>query len=406
MEQLDLMATSTFGLEAVVARELGDLGYDARIGQAGRIMFRGDESAICRSNLWLRSAERVLLRVASFEAPDFEALFERTRELPWERWLGADASFPVTGRSVKSQLSSVPACQRCVKKAIVERLMSAHHTTVLDETGPVYAVEVALLNDTATLTIDTSGAGLGKRGYRPLVGKAPLRETLAAAMVQLSFWRPDRPMLDPFCGSGTIPIEAAMIGRNIAPGLGREFAAERWPGVAEPLWLAAREDAREAARPALPVRIIGTDIDDEVLSLARYHAKRAGVADDIHFQQRAFADLQSSQDYGCMICNPPYGKRLGDDAEAEAIHRRMPDVLRRLETWSHFILTAYPDFEDLIGQKADRRRKLFSGGVEVTYYQFHGPRPPKGGVKAPPRTAALEQAESARVEPPAAVFGG
>ena len=406
MEQFDLMATSTFGLEAVVARELGDLGYEARTVQGGRVLFGGDVSAICRTNLWLRAAERVLLRVGSFESPDFEELFERTREIPWERWLEPDAAFPVRGRSVKSTLSSVPACQRCVKKAIVERLMSAHHTTVLDETGPKYAIEIALLDDTATLTIDTSGVGLGKRGYRPLVGKAPLHETLAAAMVQLSFWRPDRPLLDPFCGSGTIPIEAAMIGRNIAPGLGREFAAQRWPGVASEVWHEARVEARDLVRPAVPVRIIATDIDEEVLSLARYHARRAGVDDDIHFQQHAFADLQSSQEYGCMICNPPYGKRMGDDAEAEDIHRCMPDVLRRLGTWSHFILTAYPDFEGLIGQKADRRRKLFSGGVEVTYYQFHGPRPPKGGPPTVPRALSSEPFEPAPREQPVAVFGG
>jgi len=378
MEQLDFMATSTFGLEAVVSRELSDLGYEARIVQAGRILFSGDESAICRTNLWLRSADRVLLRVASFEAADFEALFERTRELPWERWLGVDALFPVTGRSVKSQLSSVPACQRCVKKAIVERLMSAHNTETLDETGPKYAVEIALLDNLATLTIDTSGRGLGKRGYRPLVSKAPLRETLAAGMVMLSFWRPDRPLLDPFCGSGTIPIEAALIGRNMAPGLGRDFVAESWPGVAPQLWADAREEARDLVKPALPVRIIGTDIDDEVLSLARYHAKLAGVADDIHFQQLPFDELQSSQQYGCVICNPPYGIRLGEGAMVEQLHRKMPDVLKRLDTWSHFILTAYPEFEALLGQKADRRRKFFSGGVEVMYYQFHGPRPARG----------------------------
>jgi len=380
MEQLDLMATATFGLEAVVARELGDLGHKAEIVQGGRILFRGDASAICRANLWLRTAERVLLRVGSFPSRDFEALFERTRDVPWERWLGPDAAFPVRGRSVKSTLTSVPACQRCVKKAIVERLMSAHNTTTLDETGPTFGVEVALLEDTATLTIDTSGAGLGRRGYRPLVGKAPLRETLAAAMVLLSFWRPDRPLLDPFCGSGTIPIEAALIGRNIAPGLERRFAAEDWPAVDAKLWQDVRDEARDLVRDPLHERIIGTDIDDEALSLARYHAKRAGVEDDIHFQQRAFEDLKSSRQYGCLICNPPYGLRLGDDDEAVALHRRMPDVLRRLETWSHFILTAWPDFEALIGQRADRRRKLYSGGIEVTYYQFHGPRPPRDGA--------------------------
>ena len=376
MEQYDLMATSTFGLESVVARELADLGYEGQIVQGGRILFRGPAPALCRANLWLRSADRVLLRVGSFEARDFEQLFERTRELPWERWMGAEAAFPVTGRSVKSQLSSVPACQRCVKKAIVERLLSAHRVATLPETGPTYAVEVALLEDAATLTIDTSGPGLGKRGYRPLTGMAPLRETLAAGMIMLSFWRPGRPLIDPFCGSGTIPIEAALIGRNMAPGLTRRFTAETWPALDGQLWQGARDEARDLARENLPLRIIGTDIDKDALSPARYHAARAGVGDDIHFQQRAFEDLSSNHQYGCVICNPPYGMRSGDLAEAERLGRLMPDVLRRLDTWSHFILTAYPNFEALIGQQADRRRKLFSGGLEVTYYQFHGPKPP------------------------------
>ncbi len=240
-------------------------------------------------------------------------------------------------------------------------------------------MEVALLNDQATLTIDTSGPGLHKRGYRPLTAHAPLKETLAAAMVLLSVWRPERPLIDPFCGSGTIPIEAALIGRRLAPGMGRSFAAEAWPRLPGALWEAARQQAREAALPELPARIIGTDIDDGVLGMARFHAEKAGVAADIHFQQRTFAELSSKRPYGCVICNPPYGERMGRAAEALALHRAMPDIFRRLKTWSFFILTALPDFEAVIGQTATRRRKLYNGRIECTYYQFLGPKP--GGEK-------------------------
>jgi 23S rRNA (guanine2445-N2)-methyltransferase / 23S rRNA (guanine2069-N7)-methyltransferase len=373
--QLDLIATSTFGLEAVVARELQSLGYEVRIIQPGRILFAGDESDICRANLWLRAADRVLIRLGTFEARDFGQLFDRTRAIAWEDWLRADAEFPVSGRSIKSQLSSVPACQKIVKKAVVERLKTAYHSDWFAETGPKYSIEVALLNDQATLTIDTSGPGLHKRGYRPLTGKAPLKETLAAALVMLSVWRPERPLIDPLCGSGTIPIEAALIGRNMAPGLYRTFSAESWPRLPPPLWEAARQEARAAARPDLPARIIGTDADEGALSLARFHAEKAGVATDIHFQQKTFADLSSKRSYGCVICNPPYGQRLGQSAETVALHRAMPDVFRRLKTWSFFILTALPDFEAVVGQSATRRRKLYNGPIECTYYQFLGPKP-------------------------------
>ncbi|HXT60792.1 MAG TPA: bifunctional 23S rRNA (guanine(2069)-N(7))-methyltransferase RlmK/23S rRNA (guanine(2445)-N(2))-methyltransferase RlmL, partial [Pirellulales bacterium] len=315
------------------------------------------------------------VRLGAFEATDFGQLFDRTYALPWEQWLGADAAFPVNGRSVKSQLSSVPACQKIVKKAIVEKLKSVYGGVWLEETGPLYTAEVALLDDIATLTLDTSGAGLHKRGYRTLVGEAQLKETMAAALVMLSFWRPDRQLVDPFCGSGTIPIEAALIGRNMAPGLNRSFAAESWPAISAAFWEAAREEARESIEPDLPLRIIGTDNSEEALSLARYHAEQAGVAEQIHFQQRDFHDLTSKKEHGCVICNPPYGERLGDHDELEDLYRSMPTVLRRLKTWSHYILTAYPDFESLVGRKADRRRKLYNARIECTYYQFYGPKP-------------------------------
>jgi len=377
VSSLELIATATFGLEAVVARELNALGYEAEIIQPGRVLFAGDAEAVCRANLWLRCADRVLLRLGAFDAGDFGVLFDRTYALPWEQWIPADGAFPVRGRSVKSQLSSVPACQRIVKKAIAEKLLAAHGAASLPETGAAYTVDVALLDDVATLTLDTTGAGLNKRGYRPLAGPAPLKETLAAALVLLSFWKPDRPLVDPFCGTGTIPIEAAMIGRNLAPGAGRRFAAEDWTAPAAPLWEAARAEARDAALPSLPVRILGTDVDEAALKMARFHAAKAGVENDIHFQQGDFADLTSRREYGCLICNPPYGERMGDREQVRDLYRSMPNVLRRLKTWSHYILTARAGFETLVGRPADRRRKLFNGRIECTYYQFHGPRPPR-----------------------------
>ncbi len=372
---LDLIATSTFGLEAVVARELTALGYQSRTIQPGRMLFQGGESAICRANLWLRAADRVLLRLGVFQATDFGTLFDQTYAVPWDEWIPPDAEFPVTGRSHKSQLSSVPACQKIVKKAVVEKLKAAHHVSTLPETGPRRVIEVALLEDQATLTLDTTGPGLHKRGYRPLVGQAPLKETLAAAMVLLSFWRPERPLIDPFCGTGTIPIEAALIGRNLAPGLHRGFAAESWPRLPQLSWQRAREEARELARPDIPGTILGSDVDEESLRLARQNAAKAGVARDIRFQRKAFAELSSDEQYGCVICNPPYGERLGERDEIEGLYRSMPEVLRRLKTWSHYILAAHPDFQALVGQSADRRRKLFNGRIPCTLYQFHGPRP-------------------------------
>jgi len=375
MPELQLIATCAFGLEAVVIRELADLGYEGRGLRTGAVEFNGDAAAVCRANLWLRSADRVLIRMGAFPATDFGQLFDQTSSLPWEEWIPPQAAFPVKGRSLKSQLSSVPACQKIVKKALVEKLKSAHRVPALDETGPTMSVEVALLKDEATLTLDTTGPSLHKRGYRRLVADATLKETLAAAMVMLSFWRPERPLWDPFCGVGTIPIEAALIGRRIAPGLTRSFAAEEWPTFDSNLWTAAREQARDVQQPALEERIHGTDHDGRVLSMARHHAHEAGVDADIHFQQKDFADIRSSREHGCLITNPPYGERLSHDREIEALYRSMPDIFRRLPTWSHYILSARDDFERLVGQQADRRRKLYNGRIRCTLYQYHGPKP-------------------------------
>ena len=396
----DLIATAASGTEAIVKRELAALGYEGRTTTPGRLLFRGDAAAICRTNLWLRVAERILIRVGSFPAADFEALFEGTKSLPWEQWLPRDAEFPVQGRSHRSQLTSVPACQRSVKRAVVERLRAAHGCEELPETGATYSIEISLREDVATLTLDTTGVGLHKRGYRTLVGEAQLRETLAAAMIDLTFWRPGRVLADPFCGTGTIPIEAAMKGRNIAPGLNREFACEGWPTLDGKLWKHERQAAREAVLPALEERLLAYDIDGETLSLARYHAQQAGVADDIHWQERPFSELRAKAEYGCIVTNPPYGERMGDDREIVELYRSFPLVLRRLPTWSHYILSSRPDLELLVGQRAARRRKLYNGPLECTYYQFHGPRPP---AEWESRSSEVTQGEGVSIDEGASV---
>lgn len=387
METFTLIATATFGLESVVSRELEVLGYESETTRPGWLAFRGDATAIARSNLWLRASDRVLIEMNTFPADDFGVLFDATRATPWERFLPANASFPVRGRSVKSQLSSVPACQRIVKKAIVERLKEAHKVETLPEDGPSFPIEIALLKDQATLTLDTSGSGLHKRGYRSLSGPAPLKETLAAGLILLSFWDRERPFLDPFCGTGTLPIEAALMAKNRAPGIAREFAAESWPSLPAKVWADAREEARALETPRSPRPILGSDQDAKVLELARSHASQAGVAEDIRFECKPFAAIRSDDTHGCLIANPPYGDRLGEASEVRELYRSMPAVLRRFKTWSHYILTSSRELEKLFGQKADRRRKLYNGPIECTYYQFIGPRP--GGKPRPGREAAF-----------------
>jgi putative N6-adenine-specific DNA methylase len=377
MAKIELIATATFGLEAIVAREIQTLGYqDIRIENA-RVSFTADESAVCRTNLWLRSADRVLIKVGEFKALSFEDLFEGVKALPWPEWLPENANFPVEGKSIKSKLFSVPDCQAIVKKAIVEKLKQRYHTVWFEETGPKYTIEVALLKDIATLTIDTSGIGLHKRGYRKLSSEAPLKETLAAAMISLSFWNPDRVLLDPFCGSGTIPIEAGLIGLNIAPGLKREFAAQSWPQIPPFLWERAREEALDSIKQDLKLKIIGTDIDAAVIDLARYHLKLAGLEGQIHIQRLPVAELRNHHKYGCIICNPPYGERLSNPKEIEKLYLEMKNVFGLLDTWSFYIITSYPGFERLFGRRADRRRKLYNGRIECQYYQYYGPRPTK-----------------------------
>lgn len=377
MPRFDLIATATFGLENVVARELEQLGYsDCRVSD-GRVVFQGDETDIARCNLWLRSADRVLIRVGEFPAPDFGALFDQTTELPWADLLPMDAKFPVKGRSVRSKLHAVPKVQGVTKKAIVESLKKKYNRFHFDETGAEYIIEVSLLKDVATLTIDTTGAGLHKRGYRQVVGQAPLRETMAAGLLQLSYWNEERPLIDPFCGSGTIPIEAALIGRNIAPGLQRSFAAEDWRWFDRSIWKEQRTAARDVRRRNLPAPIMAYDHDPSAVRHARRCATDAGVGGSIRFEEQEVSELRSPLEYGCIVTNPPYGERLGETEEVEAVYRVMGQVFERLSTWSVYVLTSYRDFERHFGRRAGRRRKLYNGRLQCQYYQYPGPRPPR-----------------------------
>ncbi|MFA6308930.1 MAG: class I SAM-dependent RNA methyltransferase [Clostridia bacterium] len=376
MSKIHLIATSAFGIEAVVGRELKRLGFDDQFIENGRVTFSGDIDSICKTNLWLRSADRVLIKVGEFSALTFDELFEKTKALPWYDWIPENAEFPVEGKSINSQLSSVPDCQAIVKKAIVEKMKQKYKRDWFDETGPKYKIEVGLLKDMATLTIDTSGPGLHKRGYRRLAGSAPLKETMACALLQLSRWNKDRVLVDPLCGSGTIPIEAALIGLNIAPGIKRSFVSESWPIIPKTSWEAAREEAHDLIERDTELRISGSDIDEEEISLARHHAKEAGVDAKIHLQRMDMNDLKSRYKYGFIVCNPPYGERLGEMAEAEELYRQMGKVFKTLDTWSYYVLTSHPDFEKLFARRADRKRKLYNGKILCNYFQFYGP-PPK-----------------------------
>lgn len=377
MSYLELIATSTFGLEAVVAQEVKELGYHDITVENGKVTFLGDWEALCRANLWLRVADRVRLKVGEFKAVTFEELFEQTKALPWPELIPGDAEFPVEGKSVKSGLFSVPDCQAIVKKAVVESMKKKYQCQWFEEKGPLYKIEVALLKDTVTLTLDTSGAGLHKRGYREHGSIAPLKETLAAALVKLANWRPDMILVDPFCGSGTIPIEAALIGQNVAPGMNREFVSESWPNIPRNLWRMARKETHDLAKFDQPLEIIGTDIDDKVIRLARKNAFEAGVDQGIHFQEMSFSQFRSRKKYGKFICNPPYGERLGDLKEVENLYKEMGRFFKEFDTWSHYILSSHPDFERLLGERATKRRKLYNGNIKVHYYQYYGPKPQK-----------------------------
>ncbi len=386
---MNLIAATAFGLEAITKRELIALGFDAQVIQPGRIRFTGDWSAICQANLWLRTADRVMIEALNFPAADFDALFDTIKAFDFSQFLPVNAAFPVTGKSRLSQLTSVPAIQRTVKKALVESLQRFHQTETLPEDGPTYPFEIALLDDVATLTIDTSGPSLHKRGYRRLAAEAPIKETLAAAMIDLSVWNPARLLVDPFCGSGTIPIEAAMIGMNIAPGLYRNFVSSDWPVIPAQAWIDAKQAARDSIAREVHLQIIGSDRDPAVLEMARFHAEKAGVAHQIHFKTASFEDLESQRQYGCIVTNPPYGERLEDLQRLQHLYFNIPVVMQRLPTWSLFLITNFPHFEKLVEQRATRRRKLYNGRLECTYYQYLGPRPPKDWEEATDSLAPL-----------------
>ena len=374
--KLELIATATFGLEAVVKREIEALGYKIIRSEDAKITYMGDERAIARSNLWLRSADRVLLKMGEFKALEFEALFQQTKAIAWEDIIPADGKFTVTGTSVKSKLHSVPACQSIVKKAIVERLGSFYCIDRFEETGAEYTVKVTILKDRVTLTIDTSGTGLHKRGYRVCDVAAPIKETLAAAMVQLSFWKAGRLLVDPCCGSGTIPIEAAMIGRNIAPGLNRKFASQEWDIIPPEIWKEERKAAFEAIDYDADIRIKASDISGRAVEAAIENAAEAGVDDCIEFKKMDMARLTAEEEGGIVITNPPYGERIGEKKQIEAIYSAYNEFYRKNPTWSLFMVTTDKEVENKIfGKAADRRRKLYNGRLEVCYYQFHGQKP-------------------------------
>ena len=373
--KLELIATATFGLEAVVRREIEALGYRIIKTEDGKVTYMGDERAIVRSNLWLRTADRVLLKMAEFSAVEVEELFQQTKGLPWEQLIPLDGRFTVTGTSVKSKLHSVPACQKIVKKAIVEKLKEFYGVEVFEETGAEYTVKASLLKDRVTLTVDTSGTGLHKRGYRISDVAAPIKETLAAAMIQLSFWKKDRILVDPCCGSGTIPIEAAMIGRNIAPGLNRTFACEGWDFIPANLWKEERKAAFDNMNYEQPLDIYGYDINSKAVKAAQENAAEAGVDDCIQFCRADIRNLNSEGDNGIIITNPPYGKRIGEEDEISEIYEALKKFFKENRDWSLFMITTDKEVEKkVMGRKADRRRKLYNGRLETCYYQFHGER--------------------------------
>jgi putative N6-adenine-specific DNA methylase len=375
MGKYQLIATAAMGLEAIVAKEVRSLGYECEV-ENGKVTFEGDESAIARCNLWLRTADRIKIKVAEFKAYTFDELFEKTKALAWENYLPEDAEFPVIGKSVKSKLFSVSDCQAIVKKAVVERMKKHYRrNSWFDETGALYRIEVALLKDKATITIDASGQGLHKRGYRVGQGEAPLKETLAAALVLLTNWKPDRPFLDPFCGSGTIPIEAALIGQNIAPGFNREFVSEGWTWIPSKVWDDARNEAEDLANYDQPLDISGTDIDHRMVKIAEENAFEAGLGDLIQFKQMQVRDISVKKEYGVIVGNPPYGERLGDKKAVEHMYKEMGQAFAKLDTWSIYMLTSNENFEQFYGKPATKKRKLFNGFIRTDLYQFWGRKP-------------------------------
>ena len=379
MKTYELVVPCHFGLEAVLKKEIYDLGYEIQEVSDGRVSFIGDAEAICRANIFLRTAERVLIQVGKFKAATFEELFQGIKSLPWEAYIPADGRFWVKkASSVKSKLFSPSDIQSVAKKAMVERMKQHYDTEWFSEDGAPYPVRIFLLKAEVTLTLDTSGDSLHKRGYRTMTSRAPLTETLAAALLLLTPWRPERILVDPFCGSGTFPIEAAMIAAGIAPGANRTFTAEQWTNVIDrQLWYECVKEAEEAVNTDIQVDIQGYDIDPEVIRAARENAKRAGVEQLIHFQQRPVAELRHPKKYGFLVTNPPYGERLEEKSALPALYGQIGEAYRGLDSWSMFLITGYEDAERYIGRKADKNRKIYNGMLKTYFYQFMGPKPPK-----------------------------
>ena len=376
MEQFELIVPTLFGNEAFAVRELKRLGYDDIHTEDGRVTFKGDENAICRANMWLRCGERVLIKVGEFNALTFDELFENTKALDWSRFIPKNGAFPVKGYCLKSQLASMRDCQAIIKKAVADKLCAKYETEWLPEDEEAYQIQFSVMKDKVTLMIDTSGDGLHKRGYRRIANAAPLKETIAAAMVTMSYWKFEYPLCDPFCGSGTIPIEAAMFKRNIAPGLTRSFSAQNFKFIDSSLWAQAKEEAQSLKR-ALPLEIYASDIDAETVEIARENAKIAGVDDAISFSVMPAQNFSSKTRYGSVICNPPYGERLGDIRECEKLYSEIGTTFSRLPDWSYYIIASNEKFEDFFGRKADKRRKLYNGMIKCNIYQYFGKRPPK-----------------------------
>ncbi|KRL99976.1 hypothetical protein FD50_GL002515 [Liquorilactobacillus satsumensis DSM 16230 = JCM 12392] len=377
MKKYKLLATAAAGIEGLVGNELRHLGYEAQV-ENGRARFQGTFEDILRTNLWLRTADRVKIIIAEFKATSFTELFDHVNALPWDEYLPLDAAFPVEGKSQKSKLFSVPDVQSIVKKAIVDKMSSVYHRrTRLPETGAKYPLEVALNKDMVLLTLDTTGSSLFKRGYRIEKGPAPLKENMAAALVLLAHWYPEKPFVDPVCGSGTIPLEAALIGHNIAPGFNRDFICESWPNVPQGLAEQLRAAADAQADYERELDITGYDIDGKMIEIARLNAREAGLLHNVHFKQLAVKDFKTTKQNGVIVANPPYGERLSDQEAVRELYRQMGDVYRPLTSWSKYILTSDLQFESYYGQRATKRRKLYNGSLRTDLFQYWGQRPSK-----------------------------
>ncbi len=380
MSKVELVAPCHFGLEAVLKREIQDLGYEILQVEDGKVTFCGDENAVCRANIFLRTAERILLKVGKFKAVTFDELFEKVKNLPWEDYIPSDGKFWVAkASSVKSRLFSPSDIQSIVKKAIVERLKNVYHIEWFPETGAEYPIRVSFMKDEALVCLDTTGLSLHKRGYRTMVSKAPIKETLAAALILLTPWKKDRILVDPFCGSGTFPIEAAMIAANIAPGMNRSFTAEKWTNILDrKWWYQAVDEANDLVDDDIETDIQGYDIDGEIIKAARQNARDAGVDHLIHFQQRPLSQLSHPKKYGFLISNPPYGERLEEKSQLPGLYTEIGERFRSLDSWSMYLITSYEDAEKYIGRKADKNRKIYNGMLKTYFYQFSGPKPPRG----------------------------